>query len=133
MRKLNTSAARVLLALWLLPAAAAAQDLALPTDWDTVYAWFLVANPEHNPGTPEHEAAVTHDHIQYQLRLQQDGQAVAGGGLGPGDPAEFIGLTLLRADSLEDARALAAVDPATLDGRFTGLVREWWIPAGRLP
>ena len=56
----------------------------MPTDWDTVYAWFLVANPEHTPGTPEHEAAVTHDHIQYQLRLQEDGQAVAGGGLGAG-------------------------------------------------
>ena len=87
MRKLNTSTARILLALWLLPVAAAAQDLPMPTDWDTVYAWFLVANPEHVRGDDAHEAAVTHDHIQYQLRLQQDGLAVAGGGLGRRRPS----------------------------------------------
>lgn len=133
MRKLNTSTARVLLALWLLPAATAAEDLPMPTVWDTVYAWFLVANPEHVRGDDAHEAAVTHDHIQYQLRLQVDGLAVAGGGLGAGGHPEIIGLTLLRAGSLESARALAAADPAVKDGRFTSLVREWWIPGGRLP
>lgn len=127
----------ILAACLLLPSAAAvyaqAGDLPLPQEWETHYVWFLVANPEHVPGTPDEEKALTARHIQYQLHLQESGKAIVGGGLGPGWEKSLIGVTILRADSLAEAQAIADADPATAAGRFQAQVREWWVPAGRLP
>lgn len=124
-----------LLPLLVLPAAtgAAAADLPLPEAWDTVYVLLLVANPDHEPGDAGHEAAVTRDHVQYQLRLQHEGRAVAAGGFGDGDREDMVGMTILKAASLAEARELAAADPAVEDGRFLARVNAWWVPAGRLP
>jgi uncharacterized protein YciI len=126
----------VLLALiaWAaVPAAAGDGDLPLPDAWSTHYAWFLLANPAYCPGSKEAEAAITAAHIQYQLRLQAEGCAIAAGGLGPGPDGSIVGLTLLRASSLEEARAMAEADPAVRAGRLRAHVRAWWVPAERLP
>lgn len=71
------------------------------------------------------------DHIQYQLRLQRDGVAIAGGGFSQSEDG-LIGLTLLRTSSLEEAQRIANADPAVQAKRFKATVREWWVPAGRL-
>ncbi|MBE0564864.1 MAG: hypothetical protein IH621_02830 [Krumholzibacteria bacterium] len=112
---------------------APAADLPLPEAWETAYVLLLVANPDHVPGDAEHEAAVTSGHIQHQLRLQHEGQAVAAGGFGDGDRGDLVGMTILKAGSLAEARELAAADPAVKDGRFLARVSAWWVPAGRLP
>lgn len=125
----------------LLPALMAAPALAagpqeaipLPGSWSTVYVCFLVVNPEYDAGTPEEEKAITTAHIQYQLRLQRDGRAIAAGGLGPGSQESIVGMTLLRGESLEQATEVAGNDPAVRAGRLNILVREWWVPEGRLP
>jgi uncharacterized protein YciI len=122
-----------LLAFCLLATSAAAQDLPIPEEWSTHYAWFLVVNPEYSPGAQEAERAVTAAHIQYQLRLQENGQAIAAGGLGEGPGESIIGLTIIRAESLAEAKAIAAADPAVEAGRLIAWVREWWVPAERLP
>ncbi len=106
--------------------------LPLPSEWQTLYAAFqtpLSGGPALNE-----EALKLLDmlHIQYQLRLQADGRAVAGGGFGDGTGEGPVGMTLLCADSLADAKALAEADPAVQFGQRRVVVREWYVPAGRV-
>jgi len=110
-----------------------AQNIPIPEEWDTYFVWFLVANPEYQPASQDEERALTSAHIQYQLRLQQTNQSIVGGGLGKGPDESIVGITILRADSLSKAQAIAGADPAVRAGRFVSWVREWWVPAGRLP
>ena len=114
-------------------AAGSAEDLPMPEAWSTHYVWFLVANAEYEPRAEDEERAITAAHIQYQLRLQADGRAIAAGGLGAGPGESIVGLTILRAESLTEAKALADADPAVEAGRLVAWVREWWVPAKRLP
>ena len=132
MHRIRVSAVFMVLAAVLVPAAVRAQDLPIPTEWSTHYAWLLVANPDYEARPDSVERSLTAAHIQYQLGLQRDGQAIAAGGLAPRDGDPVIGLTILRASSLEEAQALADADPAVRAGRIIARVREWWVPAGRL-
>jgi len=109
------------------------QELPIPEEWETHYAWFLVANPDYHPASRDEEQALTSAHIQYQLRLQETDQAIVAGGLGKGPDESIVGLTILRAESLAEAEAIAGDDPAVRAGRLVSWVREWWVPAGRLP
>ena len=122
-----------MLVLSLSISSAVSQDLPLPKEWETVYACFLGANLDYVAGTADQESALTMAHMQYQLRLQADGKAVAAGGIGQGQGADMIiGLTIIRAASLSEAQALANDDPAVKAGRLHAWVREWWVPAGKL-
>jgi len=113
---------------------AVSQDLPLPKEWETVYACFLGANLDYVAGTADQESALTMAHMQYQLRLQADGKAIAAGGIGQGQGADMIiGLTIIRAVDLAEAQSLANNDPAVKAGRLQAWVREWWVPAGKLP
>ena len=96
------------------------------------YVWFLVENPDCQAGSSTEEEALTVPHIQYQLRLHQDGQALAIGGLSPleGDP--LIGMTILRASEGAEFEAIANSDPALAAGRFLVRIREWWVPTGQI-
>lgn len=117
----------------IMPGASSAQDLPIPQEWSTYYAWFLIKNEEYIPSSPPEEAAVNAAHIQYQLLLQETGQSVVAGGLGPGSGSQIVGLTILRASSLSEAQSIACGDPAVISGRYIALVREWWVPSGKLP
>lgn len=110
-----------------------AQDIPIPEDWSTHFVWLLVANPDYSPASKNDERAITAAHIQYQLRLQEDGRAIAAGGLGDGPGESIVGLTILRVETLVEARAIAESDPAVRAGRLLAWVREWWVPAGRIP
>jgi uncharacterized protein YciI len=120
-------------ALLLLAPAASAQDLPLPAEWSTHYAWFLVADPGYRASSRAADSVVTHDHIQYQLRLQAEGRAIASGGFAPLEGDAVIGMTILRAGSREEAVRIAEADPAVVAGRLVARVREWWVPTERLP
>jgi len=76
-----------------------AQDIAIPRQWSTHFAWLLVANPEYSPISKSADSALTAAHVQYRLRLQTDGHAIVAGGLGDGPGEHIIGLTILRAGS----------------------------------
>ena len=105
--------------------------IALPTQWSTYYVVLLKKGPSSgNEPSAESSQTLMNEHIQYQLRLQQSGQALAGGGFKPlGD--DVVGMTLLRAESLAEAERLARADPAVAAGRFSAVVYEWYVPAGR--
>ncbi len=104
--------------------------LPMPQEWDTLYAAFLTPI-EGGPALNEEALRLLEMlHIQYQLRLQADGRAIAAGGLGAGEGP--VGMTLLCASSLADAKALATADPSVQFGQRRVEVREWTIPAGRV-
>ncbi|NNE34053.1 MAG: hypothetical protein HKN13_02380 [Rhodothermales bacterium] len=109
------------------------EPLPLPTEWETYYVMLIRPGPVvewQNEALQE----LMNDHIQYQLRLQADGRAIAAGGVAPDSTAAapLVGFTLLRASSLEEAKLWAEADPAVAAGRFSAEVRTWYVPAGRL-
>lgn len=103
-----------------------------PTEWDTYYVVMLKEGPEFAAErSAESLQALMNDHIQYQLRLQESGQALASGGFGQVKEG-MVGLTLLAVDSQAEAERIAKDDPAVAEGRFAAVVHEWYVPAGRL-
>jgi uncharacterized protein len=103
-----------------------------PAAWSTYFMVFLHDGPQTQDRSPA-AARALQGHIQYQLRLQADGHAVAAGGLGPATGTDLAGLTVLRVASLEEAVRLAENDPAVRFGRFRAVVRPWYVPRGLLP
>lgn len=71
---------------------------------------------------PEDIAPHAEAHLRYVKDLKAKGKLLAGGPT----VAFTWGLSLLRADSLEEARALAEDDPAVKSGLLTDLKVEAW-------
>lgn len=115
-------------------APSAAAPLPLPDRWDLRYLVLLERDPGF-AGATDAVATLDQAHAQYALRLQRDGVALAAGPVVPGTAADdhAVGLMLLRAPDLAAAERIAAEDPAVKAGRFKATVREWRVPAGRLP
>ncbi len=83
--------------------------------------------------TPEQIGAVLPQHLDYMIALEKKGVLFASGpltaaeGMPVGD-----GLTILRAGSAEEARAIAAADPFVTNKLRTFEVREWTVMEGSL-
>ncbi len=108
----------------------------MPTDWEALYVSLIY------PGTVSRETLgdeafgeLMSKHIQFQLGLQHEGNAVAAGGVLPDSTStsRLVGITLLRAPSIEEAKKLAETDPAVIAGYYSVEVRTWYIPAGKIP
>ena len=82
--------------------------------------------------TPE-IGAVLPEHLEYMIGLEKKGALFASGPLtaGAGQPAGD-GLTILRAGSAEEARAIASADPFVINKLRTFEVREWTVMEGSL-
>lgn len=67
------------------------------------------------------------DHLQYMIALEKYGILFASGPLSGtmGD-----GMTVLRAGSIDDARAIAARDPFVVNNLRTFEIREWTVMEG---
>jgi uncharacterized protein len=83
--------------------------------------------------TPDQIGAVLAEHLEYMIGLEKQGVLFASGPLtaGPGQPAGD-GLTILRAESAEQARAIASTDPFVVNKLRTFEVREWTVMEGAL-
>ncbi len=83
--------------------------------------------------TPDQIGAVLPDHLEYMIGLEKQGILVASGPLtaDAGKPAGD-GLTILRAASAEQARAIASTDPFVVNKLRTFDVREWTVMEGSL-
>jgi uncharacterized protein YciI len=95
-----------------------------PVGMDTTYAVFLEMDPAY-AGSAEASGALMGAHVQYQIGLIGQGHTMVGGPMAdePGDGP--VGMTILRAPSLERARALAMADPAVEGGLLRATVRTW--------
>jgi uncharacterized protein YciI len=107
--------------------------LPMPTAWDQRFVLLYTRNPAYQPGDAARETALADGHIQYTLKLQQDGVALAAGPFeGEAEADAPIGMALLRVRDLAAAEHIAAQDPAVVAGRLRVTVRAWKMPAGRL-
>ena len=72
-------------------------------------------------------------HLEYMIGLEKRGLLFASGPLSDGaGPPSGAGLTILRAASAEEARALAEADPFVSNGLRTFELKQWTIMKGTL-
>lgn len=83
--------------------------------------------------TAEQLAAKLPQHLEYMIGLEKSGVLFASGPLSaaPGAPAGD-GLTVVRAASLDQAKAIASADPFVMAKLRTFEVREWTVMEGSL-
>jgi uncharacterized protein YciI len=72
-------------------------------------------------------------HLEYMIGLEKRGLVFASGPLSDGDgPPSGHGLTVLRAASADEARALAESDPFFVNGLRNFELKEWTVMEGTL-
>ncbi len=72
-------------------------------------------------------------HLQWTIEAEKRGELfMSGPFLGAGAPGEHGGMTVLRAASAEEARAIMQSDPFILNGAYTFELREWMVMEGSI-
>lgn len=90
----------------------------------------VLSQPSH---APEKLKPLLPAHLEYMIGLEKRGVVFASGPLSDGaGPPNGAGLTILRAASAEEARALAEADPFVTNGLRTFELKEWTIMEGSL-
>jgi uncharacterized protein YciI len=83
--------------------------------------------------TPDKLKALLPAHLEYMIGLEKRGVLFASGPLSDGaGPPSGAGLSILRAGSAEEARALAEADPFVSSGLRSFELKEWTIMEGTL-
>src|SRR5262249_54090685 len=104
---------------------------AMPIKLETTYLGFLTRGSKWTPEkTPETEA-LQKAHLENINRLAQQKKLVVAGPFG--DNGDLRGIFVFRVASLEEARTLAATDPAVQAGRLAVDLHPWLVPEGVLP
>ncbi len=76
-------------------------------------------------------ATVLPEHLEYMIGLEKQGVLFASGPFLPsGEVAPGSGLTILRASSFAEAKALAEQDPFNASGMRAFEIREWQLNEG---
>lgn len=97
----------------------------------TAYLAFLVRGDKWTPDkTPETEA-IQKAHLENINRLAELKKLVVAGPFG--DNGTLRGIFVFRVNSIEEARDLAATDPAVKAGRLALQIHPWMVPEGILP
>ena len=83
--------------------------------------------------TPEQIGAMLPQHLEYMIGLERKGVLFASGPLADAEgKTRGDGLTILRAESADAARAIASADPFVVNKLRTFEVREWTVMEGSL-
>ena len=102
-----------------------------PQKMMTAYLAFLVRGDKWTPDkTPETEA-IQKAHLDNINRLAEMKKLVVAGPFG--DNGTLRGIFVFRVNSIEEARELAATDPAVKAGRLALQIYTWTVPEGILP
>lgn len=109
----------------------AAEQFDIPQDMVVYYLRLLkrgpVWTPEETPEVMRLQAA----HLDYGRTLRDAGRLILNGPLI--DDGMLRGAGILRAGSLEEARALSDGDPAVQAGRLVSEIHPWMVYRGILP
>ena len=90
----------------------------------------LLRAAPNRPDLPETQLdAIQARHVAYQEQLRADGKIAAAGPFSDQPDESWRGLTMYTT-SLDEARTLAADDPAVHAGRLVVDVFQWWTPKG---
>lgn len=102
-----------------------------PQKMMTAYLAFLVRGDKWTPTrTPETEA-IQKAHLANINKLAEMKKLVVAGPFG--DNGTLRGIFVFRVNSIEEARELAATDPAVQAGRLALQIHPWIVPEGILP
>lgn len=114
---------------WALGNLAAAQEEARPPrfDLDSYQFGLLRKGPNHGQGTKEEGEKIQAGHMANIQRMAQLGKLMAAGPMG--DNGDLRGIFLFKTTA-EEARALAAEDPAIKGGRLVLELHPWTGPKG---
>jgi uncharacterized protein YciI len=97
----------------------------------TVYLVLLKKGPAWRPGETPELKALMEAHLANIRALWQAKKMIVAGPLG--DDGDLRGVFIFQAASLEEAKALAASDPAIKAGRLIPEIHPWWVEKAALP
>jgi uncharacterized protein YciI len=110
------------------PLAAGAETKA---DMGTVFLVLLEKGPAWSAAETPESKAIQEAHMANIRAMWQAGKLILAGPMG--DDGDLRGIFLLQAAGLEEARSLAASDPAVKAGRLRAEVHPWWVERRALP
>jgi len=87
-----------------------------------LYVQLSFPGPNWIPGKPIYEQNLM-EHAKYQERLLEQGKLVLAGPFSDSSG----GLTVLKVETENEARAIMEKDPAVIDGVFKAHVRPWHV------
>lgn len=102
-----------------------------PQKMMTAYLAFLVRGEKWTPGSTPETEAIQKAHLANINRLAEMKKLVVAGPFG--DNGTLRGIFVFRVSSIEEARELAATDPAVQAGRLALQIHPWVVPEGILP
>lgn len=84
--------------------------------------------------TPEKVKAVLPAHLEYQREMELNGKLVLAGPTSDatGEQMQGAGLIIYRANSMEEAEAMAKADPMHAEGARSFTLRKWLVNEGSL-
>lgn len=103
---------------------------AAPAGMRQYYMVFLRRGPAWTAAVTPDTTKVSQGHMANIERLTKEGRMVVAGPFeGQTGERALAGIFILRAASMEEARALTETDPAVKAGRFVYEIAPWWGPA----
>lgn len=103
----------------------------LPAKLTTAYLAFLTRGDKWTPEKTPATAAIQQAHLANIQKLAEMKKLVVAGPFG--DNGRLRGIFVFKVDSIEEARSLAATDPAVQAGRLALQIHPWIVPEGILP
>ena len=102
-----------------------------PIKFATAYLAFLTRGPKWTPERTPQSEEIQKAHMGNINRLAETKKLVVAGPFG--DNGQLRGIFVFKVASLEEAKGLAATDPAVKAGRLALDVHTWLVPEGILP
>jgi uncharacterized protein YciI len=97
----------------------------------TVYLVLLKKGPEWTAEATDKTKAIQEAHMANIRAMWEAKKLIIAGPLG--DDGDIRGIFLFQVASLEEAKALAASDPAVRAGRLVAEIHPWWVEKRALP
>jgi uncharacterized protein YciI len=97
----------------------------------TVYLVLLKRGPAWTPEVTPATQAIQDAHMANIRAMWEAHKLIIAGPVE--DQADLRGIFVFQAASLDEAKALAASDPAVKAGRLVAVVYPWWVEKGALP
>lgn len=118
-------------AMALLAARGASGAKPAPAKMAAVYMVFLKKGPAWTAAETPETRALQEAHMANIRALWQDRKLVVAGPMG--DDGDLRGIFVFDVTTLDEAKALAASDPAVKAGRLLAEIHPWWVERRALP
>ncbi len=107
------------------------QDSLVPKEMSTYYLGLLRRGSKWSPDETSDTERIQEAHLVHIRRMFEAGDLLIAGPFT--DDGDLRGVFLFQTETLEEAQALAASDPAVKAGRLVVDIHPWKVPSGVLP